>query len=288
MASFKKILFPTDFSENADAALAHALRLAGLEDGEVIVQHVVKSYFERNPHWTTLFDVRELEEVTGERVQAEFSRTVGDAVRARARIRQVTSEGRPAKQILALAETEKADLIVMGPGRGVVTRQVIRGAQCPVLSVDAEHERTPLGPFSRVLVGTDLSRRSRKLVNYAFDLRRLTGCEVDLLHAVELPEVIRFGMRQGHFTDAVDKLETWAENQMKNLTPHRALRDPDVRRHVQEGSPLDRIPSMDAANRFDMVILGTHGFGPVEKYFVGSTTERLLGRLRSPILTLKI
>src|SRR5262245_28811055 len=61
MVGFKKILFPTDFSPNADKALAHAIRLADFDKGEVIVQHVVGNYFDKHPHWATLFDVRELQ-----------------------------------------------------------------------------------------------------------------------------------------------------------------------------------------------------------------------------------
>src|SRR2546425_11901112 len=61
MIAFKKILFPTDFSANADKALAHALRLADFDGGEVIVQHVVADYFDRHPHWATLFDLHELQ-----------------------------------------------------------------------------------------------------------------------------------------------------------------------------------------------------------------------------------
>ena len=61
MVAFKKILFPTDFSPNAARALAHAIRLANFEGGEVIVQHVVGDYFENHPHWATLFDVREMQ-----------------------------------------------------------------------------------------------------------------------------------------------------------------------------------------------------------------------------------
>ncbi len=41
MIAFKKVLFPTDFSANADKALARALRLANVDGGEVKVKHVV-------------------------------------------------------------------------------------------------------------------------------------------------------------------------------------------------------------------------------------------------------
>src|SRR6266699_7166003 len=61
MVGFKKILFPTDLSANADNALAHAIRLADFDNGEVIVQHVVGNYFEKHPHWATLFDLHEIQ-----------------------------------------------------------------------------------------------------------------------------------------------------------------------------------------------------------------------------------
>src|SRR2546430_13342781 len=60
MVTFKKILFPKDFSPNADRALTHAIRLADFSEGEVIVQHVVSDYFERHPHWATMFDISEM------------------------------------------------------------------------------------------------------------------------------------------------------------------------------------------------------------------------------------
>jgi nucleotide-binding universal stress UspA family protein len=47
MMAFNKILFPTDFSPNADSALAHAVRIADYDKGEVIVQHVIGDYFDR-------------------------------------------------------------------------------------------------------------------------------------------------------------------------------------------------------------------------------------------------
>src|SRR5215469_2721450 len=61
MVSFKKILFPTDFSANAHHALLHAMQLADFHKGELIVQHVVTDYFEKHSHWATLFDIHEMQ-----------------------------------------------------------------------------------------------------------------------------------------------------------------------------------------------------------------------------------
>src|SRR5688572_7130406 len=122
MVAFKKILFPTDFSSNADKALAHAIRLADFENGEVIVQHVVGNYFDRHPHWSTLFDLRELQAhmdgYVAMRMLEIVPRDAGNV-----RLRTEISKGKPAEEIAALAEREFVDLVVMGSAKGVVTNK---------------------------------------------------------------------------------------------------------------------------------------------------------------------
>src|SRR5256885_7121133 len=76
MLALKKILFPTDFSANADRALAHAVRLANFDSGEVIVQHVVDTYFEKHPHWATLFDLHELQKYMDMYVETNMAASV--------------------------------------------------------------------------------------------------------------------------------------------------------------------------------------------------------------------
>jgi len=97
MVPFKKILFPTDFSSNADRALAHAIRLADFDDGEVIVQHVVADYFEKHPHWATLFDVHEIQKLMDGYVSARMAETMPKGS-GKLRLRTLISKGnRPMK-----------------------------------------------------------------------------------------------------------------------------------------------------------------------------------------------
>src|SRR5689334_4724161 len=123
VSGFSKLLFPTDFSSSANHALENAVCLTGVR--EVIVQHVVSSYFENHPHWSTLFDVHETQKHMDMYLDFEMARTPkhsGEDIR----YRSVISEGRPSRQIAQLAEKEKVDAVVMGPSTGVITGQVIR------------------------------------------------------------------------------------------------------------------------------------------------------------------
>jgi nucleotide-binding universal stress UspA family protein len=285
MEGFSKILFPTDFSENANHALENALYLPGVR--EVIVQHVVSTYFEKHPHWSTLFDIHEMQKYMDMYVETEMAKV--PRIEEGIHYHTVISEGKPAQQIVDLADQEKVDVIVMGPARGVVTGLVIRASSRPVLAIpQSDHVSKPLKKISKILVATDFSPYSKTVVDYAFQLKRLIDCEVFLLHVIELSNAIKFGIRQGYFTDAASRLRSWAKKQLENLTPDPFVQDKSVHWLVDEGPISDKIA--ESADGFDvnLVILGAHGYGPVEKHFVGTTMDKVLTKVTRPVLIVKI
>jgi nucleotide-binding universal stress UspA family protein len=52
-----------------------------------------------------------------------------------------------------------------------------------------------------------------------------------------------------------------------------------------DGTPADAIPACAEANAPALIVLGTHGAGPIEHGLVGSTAERILRSSRWPCLT---
>src|SRR5262245_17210506 len=290
MIAFKKILFPTDFSPSAEKALAHAIRLADFNDGEVIVQHVVGDYFERHPHWATLFDVRELQKFMDGYVSAHMSEILPKDC-GKVRVRTLISKGKPADEIAAAADREKADLVVMGSAKGVVTNKVIRLTSRPVLAVSAAQakvEEAGLHKLTKILVATDFSEHSKRVIQYAFDLKRIFNASIYMLYVIETGHAIEWAIRQGHFTQSMDKMREWAANQLLNLTPDEFINDPTVIRLVESGSPGDAIADVAFEVGADLTILGTHEYGIVHKHLIGTTTDKLLAKTSTPVLTVKL
>jgi nucleotide-binding universal stress UspA family protein len=287
MAAFARILFPTDFSSGADHALESALCLPGVR--EVIVQHVVRTYFEKHSHWSTLFDIHEMQKYMDMYVETEMKKIMPRTVANAVTFRTVISEGKPAQQIVDLAEKERADCIVMGPAKGVVSGLVIRASGRPVLNIPQNGQETvKLRKVKKMLVPTDCSPHSKRVIDYSFELKDLFDCELLLLHVIELSNTIRFGIQQGYFTDATTRMRTWAKNQLENLTPHQYVTDSSVHRLIDEGSAAEKIAEYAENNNVDMVVLGAHGYGPVQKHFVGTTTDKMLMKVSRPMLTVKI
>jgi nucleotide-binding universal stress UspA family protein len=285
-AGFSKILFPTDFSESANYALENALYLSGVN--EVIIQHVVNTYFENHPHWSTLFDIHETQKHMDMYIDVEMAKVPGHT-HGNIKYRSVISKGKPAQQIAELAEKEKVDAIVMGSAKGVVSGHVIRATTRPVLVIpQTDNLLKPLKTLSKALVTTDFSPYSKAVVDYAFQLKRLTDCELFLLYVVELSNAIKFAVRQGFFRDAESRMRTWARHQLDNLVPKEFANNNSVHGLVEQGPVCDMIVESAEACDANLVILGAHGYGPVERYFVGTTTDRVLTRLARPMLIVKI
>jgi len=289
MSAFKKILFPTDFSKNADHALVHAVRLADLDSGEVIIQHVVSDFFERHSHWATLFDVHELQKALGNYVASHVTTILPKD--GKVQVRGVVSKGRVADEISALAEKEQVDLVVMGSAKGNVTNKVIRMTNRPVLAVSGRRPKTgDTDPhkINKILVTTDFSNHSKKIMEYAFELKKAFNATLYMLFVIETSRAIEFAIRQGRFTDTIDKMRDWATNQLLNLTPDEFTFDPKVVRIVESGVPGDTIADVAFEVGADLTILGTHEYGTMHKHLLGTTTDKLLAKTDTPVLTVKL
>ena len=290
MVAFKKILFPTDFSANADKALAHAVRLADFEGGEVIVQHVVGNYFEKHPHWATIFDLHEMQTYMDNYVEAHMTKILPKNT-GNVRVRTEISKGKAAEEIASLAEREFVDLVVMGSAKGVVTNKVIRMTNRPVLAVSATQlspAEAGLNKVTKILVATDFSEHSKRVVEYAFDLKRIFDATIYMLYVIETGHAIEWAIRQGHFVNAMDKMREWAGNQLVNLTPDEFIKDPTVIRLVEAGTPGDTIADVAFEVGANLTILGTHEYGTVHTHLIGTTTDKLLAKTSTPILTVKL
>ena len=134
---FKRIVYATDFSPEAEKAAQAALLFAGHGEANLYVCHVID--------WRA-----DPEEAAAERdvrvndVRENLERLMAASSLGAYGCELEIAYGAPAESILALAEKVKADLIVMGPRkhsfwlthvqRGV-TLEVLAQATCPVLTV---------------------------------------------------------------------------------------------------------------------------------------------------------
>ena len=281
---YKKVLFPTDFSPVAGHALSHALKLAQIQGGEVIVQHVVSDYFERLPHWTTIFDIQELQKQVDGYVSEEMARIVSQVSSSGMQIRAIVSKGQTPEEIRALSDEEMVDLIVMGPSTGIITSRVIELADRPVMAVPpAEAEAEGCKRARTLLAAVDFSRRPQKLMDHVFRLYDSLGVSVYLLHVVEATRPMEVALRE-RFGGPLGRMRDWALNQMLNLTPTEFISAPRVHRIVDVGRTADVVARVAGEVNADLVVVGVQDRRRGDGQCLSDNTERILMQSGATIL----
>jgi nucleotide-binding universal stress UspA family protein len=139
---FRRILCPVDFSDGAARAVRYAVRLAEEARAQLMPLHVldVPQEILTQPASAAL-DIERIRAAATAEATRQLQALVPDP-QPTCTLKPVVREGAVYREILAVAEQRRADLIVMSvQGRGAVdlmvfgsnTARVMRAANCPVL-----------------------------------------------------------------------------------------------------------------------------------------------------------
>ena len=143
---FKKILFCTDFSEDAHWAFRYALNLAETYRSKLLIFHVIglHPYVDRLSSYLTSEELEELRTSQRKELEKEMEAHYLQKMGSFKDYQVLFKEGEPFLEIIQTAKKEAADLIVMGThGRtaldsvifGSTADKVVRKSPCPVLTV---------------------------------------------------------------------------------------------------------------------------------------------------------
>jgi nucleotide-binding universal stress UspA family protein len=217
-------------------------------------------------------------------IARELAAEIPDAIRQAL----VARPGRPGVILDAVAREYGAGLIVVG-GRhhgalarglgGSTSHHLVRTSPAPVLVVEASG-RAP----RRVLVATDLSAAASATLSTAGRYGELLDAQIRIVHVVEpakFPTVVPLSLD-------MSVLEERSRTEFDRLVETELSRVPPDDRVVRRGRADEEIAEEAAAWRADLLVLGSHGKGWIDRLLIGSTTERLLNRLPTSLLVVPI
>jgi len=140
--------------------------------------------------------------------------------------------------------------------------------------------------LKRILVPTDFSESARHALLYGTSFAREYEGELILLHVVENLTV---GYASDLFpvpmAEVFDEISGYAKAELAKLGAEAREKGIRVRELVVQGKPSAEIVRVAREETADMIVLGTHGKGMLDKALFGSTAERVIRRAPCPVLT---
>lgn len=138
--------------------------------------------------------------------------------------------------------------------------------------------------FKHILFPTDFSEHSRALNQQVEWLATQFSSQVTLLHVFEIPAAW-YGACEASFVnpECLNGLRESAEQRLKEY----AIKLPEARveRVLAQGDPATEIMNCVDEHDVDLIVMGTHGYGALQGWILGSVTAKLLHRAVCPIWT---
>jgi nucleotide-binding universal stress UspA family protein len=273
-----QILFATDFSTRSEKALEQCCRLA-LDCNALLNILYVK-------------DPREIVKPFHRQVdpRKEFARFIPEDLAVR--YNHSVLQGSPAPKILEFASELQATLIVLGThGRtgfdrvfsGSVAEEVLRNAECPVMTIRETVETSSHRKLKRILVPVDFSVYGYSALEFASRLAIENKARVTVCHVDETNRSVS-GSQSNHSEKASENQQAlWKSLQKYTSSSSKTIVD----YKMFYGQPGEKICDYANSQRYDYIILGTHGRTGLSRAIVGSVAEYVVRHANCPVITVK-
>ena len=275
----KTILFPTDFSENATHASRYAAMLAKLYDANLVLLHV--HHIPMVPENNHSFEVRNaisLNETSAKEDLEVFAKKFMEHSNLSSeRIIQRVEYGFAAECIVEIADSIKADLIVMGTKGasdmmdkwlGTHAQEVMKTAECPVFTIP---KNVPIDYPQRILYAADFKEDEVSATQRLLTIAKPLGATCKVVHIHEY-----FEPNIGHFVEeTIKELEEKFKNE--DVTIQQLYRD-DI---------IEGLETYIKTYNPDVLAMAIHEKSFLSNIFDTSITRHFIQAAKLPMLTFK-
>ncbi len=301
MSTFKRILCPVDLSDTSGHAVAYAAALTAQSGAQLTLYYVYGPMFVPAPGLPIPGDCIPPDEIAG---VLDEVRVFATAAGCSPGTPVTVDVGHPAAEILARAERDKSDLIVMGTHGasgftrlvlGSVTEKVLRQAPCPVLTVPPGAPATSHLPFRHIVCAVDFADWSMAALTLAASLAQENGARLTAVHTIEWP----WTEPPAPVFNEIPKAQADALLEFRRYTSDRAesrladaVRDVvagrcDADTEVINGKAHVEVVRAASSRQADLIVIGMHGRSPLDMAIFGSTTNQVVRHATCPVLTVR-
>ncbi len=299
MFPFRNILFPTDFSSHAHAALKYAAAFARDGGGRVLLFSVQDARVPANLLTLPEYVFEEQENNWLLQLRSEVKELLSDPLLSGVEVEPVLVEGEPASEIARAAIDHEVDLItVVTRGRKRLSRafgssiaeEIIAESPCAVLAIrppqrDFVEHRGGLTQIrlNRVVLATNFRPSSVAATQLATQISNQLGAELHAVYVIgDYFEQISVMFPEGGLA-ALTRLRSYVQERMTHLS---RTDGPRATTHIAEGRPYQEIVRLAAKLDADLIVIGTavHGSLFGSSPVLGSEIERVTRNAPCPVL----
>ena len=141
--------------------------------------------------------------------------------------------------------------------------------------------------FRKILVPFDGSIFSHHAFRVALDIAQKYKSKITIVSFIDTYSKGWFGEALAE-TDTIELVHQFRQKELSNLESLGKKKGVPIKSHVIEKPSVAKpLVSFAKSNKFDLIVMGSHGRSGLEQFFLGSVSNSVIKRAPCPILVVK-
>jgi nucleotide-binding universal stress UspA family protein len=138
----------------------------------------------------------------------------------------------------------------------------------------------------KIVVGNDGSDHSVRALQTAIAIAKSLGAELEIVHVSHLPVTFYAAAFETPIDlgQQMEALRKEAEARAQQVLDETGV---EAKMVTLDGNPADALLEYADRSGADMIVVGSHGAGAIERFLLGSTSDRIVHHARCPVLVVR-
>lgn len=298
MSQMNSLLVALDFKETSSAVCKEAIAIAKTLKTEITLVHAVE-YLPYYPYYP--YDAQKVHDDLYEELNAKLNKLGEEFTKEGIVVNEhIIKEGKAYKTICDTADAIQACGIIIGVGDhyllenliGSTADKVVRMAKQAVILLN--HNCHTDG-FKRILCAYDFSENAERALGSAIYMAKLFGAHLDIVHIIHehmyfspvAPVIDTAAPVHIDYQEEMEKARETVSAKMNDTLERLDIHEVSYQTHIRRGEPVVEITKLIKELNSELLAVGSSGHNAFVRFFLGSTTEKLIRKAPCSIMTLK-
>lgn len=141
--------------------------------------------------------------------------------------------------------------------------------------------------FHHIVVPTDFSSCAEEAWALAQRLARALDAELVLVHVLVEAPFYKEAPFIGHAREVYEAARRWAEDSLGQWVSKAKVDGLKARAAFRTGAAYQEIVNLATDERADLIVIGTHGRGGIDRSLLGSVSDRVIRTAPCPVLSVR-
>ena len=139
--------------------------------------------------------------------------------------------------------------------------------------------------FDKILIATDGSDNSKAAVEKGLMIARQCESAVYVVYVIDMSTLSAAPLVTPAAVDVFHQLEVEGKNAVERVKT--MANDLNVKTFVISGRPAHEITEFAVENKVDLIVIGSHGTGGIERMLLGSVADKVIRTANQPVLVVR-